>query len=250
MPARADAGRRETKVRGMFGKLIERLDRARLRRFYRSGDYLADYARHTDARVARDPREAVGGLWDELGPLQLEFLKGEGLRPEHRLLDIGCGTLRAGRHLIRFLEPGGYTGTELSAAALEAARALVGREGLAGRAPRLVHVADGNLRFAELGGGRFDFILAHSVFTHLPAERVEEAFAHVGRAMAPGALFFFTWFDSPEPARLSPKDFAYPFAFFEALAGRHGFELADLSARYPHPRGQKMARARRPGEKP
>jgi hypothetical protein len=41
-------------------------------------------------------RAVVGGMWDELGALQLDFLRARGLRPDSRLLDIGCGSLRLG----------------------------------------------------------------------------------------------------------------------------------------------------------
>ena len=51
-------------------------------------------------------REMVGGMWEEMGRLQLEFLQREGLTPEATLLDVGCGCLRAGVHFVRFLEPG------------------------------------------------------------------------------------------------------------------------------------------------
>jgi hypothetical protein len=40
-------------------------------------------------------RESVGGLWDEIGELQADFLMSRGLRPHHRLLDIGCGRAKA-----------------------------------------------------------------------------------------------------------------------------------------------------------
>ncbi|MGG6294672.1 hypothetical protein ACQ4M4_09620 [Leptolyngbya sp. AN02str] len=40
-------------------------------------------------------RQFIGGLWEELGQLQFDFLKENGLLPEHRLLDMGCGSLRA-----------------------------------------------------------------------------------------------------------------------------------------------------------
>ena len=39
-------------------------------------------------------RESVGGMWDEIGCLQFEFLKKQGLLPEHKFLDVGCGSLR------------------------------------------------------------------------------------------------------------------------------------------------------------
>ncbi len=49
-------------------------------------------------------RGLVGGLWDELGKLQLDFLTESGLKPSHKLLDIGCGCLRGGVHYVKYLE--------------------------------------------------------------------------------------------------------------------------------------------------
>ncbi len=55
-------------------------------------------------------RNFVGGLWDALGQLQLEFLINSGLQPNHKLLDIGCGCLRGGVHyVIKYLK---YSGTD------------------------------------------------------------------------------------------------------------------------------------------
>ena len=42
-------------------------------------------------------RDVVGGLWEEIGCLQLSVLKRIGLQKSHTLLDIGCGSLRGGR---------------------------------------------------------------------------------------------------------------------------------------------------------
>lgn len=41
-------------------------------------------------------REYVGGMWDEIGKLQFNFLLSRGLRPEHVFLDIACGPLGGG----------------------------------------------------------------------------------------------------------------------------------------------------------
>jgi hypothetical protein len=51
-------------------------------------------------------KSVVGGLWDEIGRLQFNFLVAQGLKPEHYLLDVGCGTFRGGVHFIRYLETG------------------------------------------------------------------------------------------------------------------------------------------------
>ena len=57
-------------------------------------------------------RQVVGGLWDEMGALQLNFLKDQGMAPRDVLLDIGCGTLRLGRLAIDYLDPGNYWGAD------------------------------------------------------------------------------------------------------------------------------------------
>jgi len=65
-------------------------------------------------------RDFVGGMWDELGRLQTDFLIAEGLKSDMRFLDIGCGCLRDGVHLIRFLLPGNYFGLDISESLLQA----------------------------------------------------------------------------------------------------------------------------------
>ena len=45
-------------------------------------------------------------LFESAGRLQLATLVREGLYPYSRLLDVGCGCLRAGYWLIRLLDPG------------------------------------------------------------------------------------------------------------------------------------------------
>jgi len=49
-------------------------------------------------------RSAIGGRWGELGAMQLTFMQRQGLKPEHDLLDLGCGCLRGGVHFVRYLE--------------------------------------------------------------------------------------------------------------------------------------------------
>ena len=202
--------------------------------------YLDTYARHTDERVLRDPQRAVGGNWELLGRLQLEFLLQQGLRAEQRLLDIGCGTLRGGRHFIRFLQPRCYVGFDISANAVAYARQLVSDEGLQEKEPRILINAQQNLRFAEFAGEQFDVVFAHSVFTHLKPEHIEECFLHVGRIMTENGRFFFTYNVADAFVQTGPKAFRYPAVFFESLSEETGFALSDVSGSYKHPRGQRM----------
>jgi SAM-dependent methyltransferase len=51
-------------------------------------------------------------LFESAGRLQFSTLIREGLWPHSKVLDIGCGALRAGYWLVRFLEPERYYGIE------------------------------------------------------------------------------------------------------------------------------------------
>jgi len=145
-------------------------------------------------------RELVGGLWEEIGQLQLEFLVRQGLLPKHHLLDIGCGSLRAGVKLIPYLEPGNYWGVDNNTALLDAGweRELAPLD-LQVRQPRdqLVTLAD--FQFAELGQ-TFDVALAQSVFTHFSWNRIRRCLARLAPVMKPGGRLFATFFELPDGA--------------------------------------------------
>ena len=48
-----------------------------------------------DEIAAGEHRAAVGGLWDELGRLQCDFMISAGLLPDHQFIDVGCGACSA-----------------------------------------------------------------------------------------------------------------------------------------------------------
>ena len=143
-------------------------------------------------------RQAVGGLWEEMGRLQFEFLVEQGLRPDHRLLDVGCGSLRGGIHFIRYLEPGRYVGIDRSQELLLAGRDELRQAGLEEKRPELVQMEDFGL--SRLGG-RFDMGLAQSVFTHLPLNGVIRCLMAVDEVLEPGGRFFATFFENPDGKR-------------------------------------------------
>jgi SAM-dependent methyltransferase len=233
------ATKRQTTSRGRRGAVLRWVSRS-ARRLVPRGAYFAAYRRCTDRRVKQDPHAAVGGNWDVIGPLQFGYLRDHGLAPHHRMLDIGCGTLRGGRHFIRYLEPGCYTGFDTSPQSIAFAKQLVVDEGLADRRPRLVVSKRPTLDFADVAGGRYDVLLAQSVFTHLPARNIAECFAHVGSVLADDGTFWFTFFER-ETGMTWRGAFYYPLDFFAELAARHRFRV-ELMTDYPHPRGQKMVR--------
>lgn len=231
-----------TQLKRALGYNAKSAERQQVRKLYEEFDYLDAYSRHTDLRVEKNPHEAVGGHWEELGQLQFNFLLQNGLKPHHSLLDIGCGTLRGGRHLIRYLEAGRYTGIDISAGALAYGRKLLIEENLTGREARLVLNEGKRLDFSEVTDDRFDYLLAQSVFTHLPEPNIEECFQHVRQVMNEHSLFFFTYMPATDHIRRGEKNFQHPWAFFEDLAERHGYKIEDIADSYAHPTQQRMVK--------
>jgi SAM-dependent methyltransferase len=196
----------------------------------RTRDHVSYYRTVMRANVARSPEVAVGGgtheAWLRQGQTQFDYLLAHGLDPTMRVLEIGCGNLRAGRLLIDYLEPGNYYGIDISPDILLAALETITRFGLETKLPRLTLVQD--LKFEFLPPETFDVIHAHSVFSHSPIEVIEECLCHVGRIMAPGAFFDFTFkLTEGTEHQVLREDFYYRTKSLIALATRHG-----LAARY------------------
>jgi cyclopropane fatty-acyl-phospholipid synthase-like methyltransferase len=211
-----------------------------VRTIYEEKEYLEAYSQHTDLRVEADPKAALGGMWEEIGQLQFEFLITKDMQPYHNMLDIGCGTLRGGRHSIKYLNTGKYHCIDISPNALAYAKQFVQQEGLIEKSPHLLVSENKNLKFREFSGDIFDYILAQSVFTHLKPEHIKECFENIGKIMHKNSAFYFTYKQGEEYSQIGFKDFLYPFPFFESLAEQNRFKLQDCSKEYNHPRGQRM----------
>jgi len=133
--------------------------------------------------------------WDYLGKLQLDYLIGNGLEPQHELLDVGCGPLRAGTHFISYLDTGKYAGVDKRDDVLEVARLVeIPRAGLEWKQPLLL--ASDDFEFEKLGR-TFDFAIAQSVFTHLPLNSIMRCLVEMGKVLKPGGRFFATIFENP-----------------------------------------------------
>jgi SAM-dependent methyltransferase len=140
-------------------------------------------------------------LWDELSNWQIDVLKRYGLKPEHYLLDVGCGMMRLGSLAIPYLEPSHYYGIDPTGPLLELGRAILERLGI-DRPYALLQ--SGSFEF-ERFGAQFDFAIAQSVITHLSRAQIARCFAELKSVMKPGATFIFTYLLS---------NYAPPLGFF------------------------------------
>jgi SAM-dependent methyltransferase len=161
--------------------------------------------------------------WREAGAGQFDYLVKHGLQPQHHLLEIGCGNLRAGWRLIDYLEPGSYYGIEISPEVLVAAQQTLVREGVADKRPHLILVDD--LRFEFLAEAAVDVVHANSVFSHSPLSVIEECFSHVGRILRPAGFFDFTFNRTDGRERnVLREDFYYRTQTLLDLADRCGLD--------------------------
>jgi SAM-dependent methyltransferase len=210
-------------------------------------DY-AGFEMTQERRDRRMHRKFVGGQWDELADLQLEFLVGQGLKRKHHFLDVGCGALRAGRHLVDYLDPGHYYGLDVNNDLIAAGYELELTEEQRARLPvSNLHSTD---RFDADFGVRFDMAIAQSVFTHIDLNLMRLCLHRVAQAMRPGGRFFVTFFEREDDVQL---DLIQPNRLQFTERNRYWYYRRDLewvaerapwSVRYvggwKHPRGQRM----------
>jgi SAM-dependent methyltransferase len=180
----------------------------------------------------RKQRHALVGrsdLWQMKRAFQIDFLRANGLRPGHHLLDIGCGSLRGGAALIEYLDPGRYTGVDVREEALAEARQEMARENLTGKRPNIVLASDGlnALRFTC----KFDVVWAFSVLFHLGDEILETCFALAEKYLEPDAGVFYANVivgDGPPGQWQGFPVMPRNLETYEALGRRHGMRTERL----------------------
>ena len=197
----------------------------------RTRDHLSYYRAVMASDAARSHEGAVGSKtresWIKIGQLQFDYLVGHGLKPGDRMLEIGCGNLRAGRLFIDYLDAGNYYGIDISPDILLAATDTIAEFGLQPKLPHLTLVRDMGLGF--LPDGQFTVIHAHSVFSHSPLEVIDACLRSVGRIMARDGFFDFT-FNRTAGAEhhVLREDFYYRTETLIALAAGHSLQARFL----------------------
>lgn len=132
------------------------------------------------------------------------FVELGGLRPHHRVLDVGSGVGRMAAPLARFLnERGSYEGFDIVPAGVEWCVRHITR-----RYPRFrFHLADVHNEFYHPEGrqraseyrfpfpeGEFDFVFATSVFTHMLPDDMHNYLSQIVRVLRSDCLCLITFF--------------------------------------------------------
>lgn len=195
-------------------------------------------------------RGKVGGFWEVLGQLQFDFMLEHGLKPKHRLLDIGCGCLRGGVKFIPYLDAANYYGIDINESLLTAAAQEIEQANLQAKKPNLL--LNSGFEFNQFGV-KFDFMISVSVFTHLSTNIILRCLARVAENLTSSGKYFSTFFISEKSLELKPikhqpgsitthydqDPFHYSFEEISDMASKCGL-LATLIGEWDHPRAQQM----------
>jgi SAM-dependent methyltransferase len=190
----------------------------------------------------RDHRRMVGGAWEEIGRLQFSFMKKEGLRPEHVLLDIGCGSFRSGRLFIEYLEPGNYLGIDKQPELVREGRVHeVGERLWAEKRPQVL-ISD---EFDFVGFSKSpDFALAQSLFTHLSMRDVKKCLRRLKDISTPHCKVYATFFEAKKKvwnllSSHSSRRFEYTVEQMRGMGERTGWKMTYIGD-WGHPRNQSL----------
>jgi ubiquinone/menaquinone biosynthesis C-methylase UbiE len=210
------------------------------------------YARQltADEIASGDHRRFVGGFWDVMGRLQCDFLIARGLRPEHKLFDVGCGALRGGVHFVKYLARGHYYGLDANASLIDAGRQEIESAGLSDREVHLLVNDKFELSQFKV---QFDYGIAQSLFSHLCFNHIVSCLVQVKRVLATRGRLYATFFEAPRPVHLetivhSPGGIH---SMYDADPFHYSFEEMNIAAKFAnlaiervgdwgHPNNQKM----------
>jgi len=99
-----------------------------------------------------------------LGRMQFSMMIREGVYPQSKVLDIGCGCLRGGYWMVHFLDPGRYYGIEPNVSMVDTGlKEILEPQVVQEKRPTIDHNAEFD---TSVFGVKFDAFLARSIWTH------------------------------------------------------------------------------------
>lgn len=156
----------------------------------------ASYVEHVarlERRLNTDDalRRAVGGEFLAVGKLEYHLLRSRGLKDNHLVVDVGCGSGRLACQLAPFPELR-YIGCDVVPRLLEYAEDLCAR-------PDWNFVAT-NGATIPCDSGAADFVCFFSVFTHLSQEDIYRYLREAARVLKPGGLLVMSFLEFRVPS--------------------------------------------------
>jgi len=180
----------------------------------------------------RHYRAFVGATetYDIFAHMQFSLMTLLGLRQEHTLLDIGCGSLRAGKLFIMYLLPDRYFGIEPEQWLVEdGINREIGQELVSRKRPRFLF--DSNFSCTSFGES-FDYVIAQSIFSHASQAQIRRCLSQVRAVMKSTSMFAASFVQGDDDYSgdrwVYPETIRYRAATMERLAREAGLACRQL----------------------
>ena len=188
----------------------------------RGKSYTEWYANRMDGEAAQTKNRPLSQRYLETASIQLDYLKARGLQPHHQFLEYGAGVLRAGILFIDYLQPEKYTGADISRLRLEKGIVLATERGLARDRYRIEVLSSAEAK--ELGDTKFDYVLSHDVFCHMPLSECKACLVALRKNLAADGKLFITFSRADNYRTWKLKDFWFTEAQFREMCESAGWK--------------------------
>jgi hypothetical protein len=187
----------------------------------------------------KDYKSFVGpkAYFDKIGQIVFDLLIEKGLKKHQYFLDIGCGSLRIGKHLIPWLYKNRYCGTEPNKWLID--------EGLKNELPEDIidkknpqFFSNNNFKLGtDEDKSYFDFILANSIFIHASLNEIKKCINEVKKVIKVNGIFIFNFYAGKKDNQLKdwsyPKKVVYKKETIENILTENGFNYEIIETNYP-----------------
>ncbi|MBD8879454.1 class I SAM-dependent methyltransferase [Rhodanobacter sp. 7MK24] len=173
--------------------------------------------------------------YDLVSAMTFNLLTCLGLRQHHRVLDVGCGSLRIGRLLIPYLNAENYTGVEPNEWLIQGGITQeLGKDQVAIKRPTF-HISD-NARDLP-ADAKFNFAFAQSIFSHCGPDLFSQWLHEISERLADDGVLAGTYLIAEEDCALSgwiyPGCVYYRAETVARMAEEAGLKFMVLDWRHP-----------------
>jgi hypothetical protein len=165
-----------------------------------------------------------GEFWQAGEAKAARYMRLTSVTPKSRVIDYGCGSLRIGAHFIRFLDPGGFLGLDVTDVFYEMGKRLIGDELLRTKAPRFGVIDEAAVEAAADFGAHI--VYSNAVCYQVHPDELETYFDNLMRlAGRSKAQVVFNCMTADEVVRYADRSWARPMELYRQ--GLHELELVE-----------------------
>lgn len=169
--------------------------------------------------------------YDKIGKIVFNLLLKYGLKPEHKLLDIGCGSLRVGKFIINYLNQSNYYGIDANNWLI--VEALENENINLNKYPILTCVRNFDLD----NNIKYNYILCNSVFIHACKKEIEKVFSQLNDILEDEGFFIFNYIEGKKDNEAKewtyPSHICYTKKYIEGLLKKYNLSWEIGNINYP-----------------